>query len=76
VVIPVLFGVMLGSACVLIVYMITHGEDDIVQAVEHEVVDIRRQAGRGWTARRILRHHRNFCTCQVEYLTRHTYRQV
>ena len=54
----------------LIIYMATHGVQDIVATMEHEVSQIRRETARGWNTRRILRHHRKFCACQVDYLRR------
>jgi hypothetical protein len=65
-----LFVAILISAAGFVTYMATHGENNIVTLVEHEVDRIRRQSRRGWKTRRILRHHRSFCACQVEYLRR------
>lgn len=63
-----LFLTVIVAGAALVAYMATHGVHDIVASVEHEVAEIRRESGRGWTTRRILRHHRSFCACQVDYL--------
>ncbi|HSF86664.1 MAG TPA: hypothetical protein VLG28_13540 [Acidimicrobiia bacterium] len=65
-----LFFTILPCAAGLVVYMATHGDADVVAAVEHEVGQIRRETARGWKTRRVLRHHRAFCACQVDYLRR------
>ncbi len=40
----------------------------VERCVEREVAWIRREVGWGWNTERIVRHHPDFCECQVRYL--------
>lgn len=63
------FLVGIAGATALVCYMASHVESEAIR-LEHEVQRIRRQAERGWSTRRILRHHHRFCRCQIDYLRR------
>ncbi len=59
-------GAILTGAC-FIIYMMRHLHDPLTE-LQIEVATIRCEAARGWSHRRIRRHHRKFCLCQIRYL--------
>ncbi len=62
-----LFAGAILSGAWFIIFMLRHLHDPLTE-LQIEVAAIRYQAARGWSHRRIRRHHRKFCLCQIRYL--------
>jgi cupin superfamily acireductone dioxygenase involved in methionine salvage len=68
--IPALVAAATTALLGVTAYLLTHPEST-VRSLEHEVDRICREARYGWDDEYILKHHPDFCTCQIHYLRAH-----